>query len=137
MENLNPVSVKKYTVLELLDMHTNQLIQEDRLRYAAVFKELKTSLLGFNKHLNIYFSEIDVQWLKNYEMHLRQKKLGNNSISIRFRSLRTFYNMAIEQGSIKMEITLCFSKNPTVFLCSNREYLAYIEKSTLPNAKNN
>ena len=103
IEKPNPVSVKKYTVLELLDMHMNQLIQEDRLRYAAVFKELKSSLLGFNKHLNIYFSEIDVQWLKNYENYLRQKKLGANSISIRFRSLRTLYNMAIERGSVKME----------------------------------
>ena len=103
IENLNPVSVKKYTVLELLDMHINQLLQEDRLRYAAVFKELKSSLLDFNKHLNIYFSEIDVQWLKNYEIYLRQKKLGDNSIGIRFRSFRTLYNIAIEKGIVKSE----------------------------------
>jgi len=45
IENLNPVSVKKYTVLELLDIQINQLLQEDRLRYACVFKDLKRSLL--------------------------------------------------------------------------------------------
>jgi len=103
IENLNPVAVKKYTVLELLDIHINQLVQEDRLGYASVFKELKRALLDFNKHLNIHFSEIDVQWLKNYENYFRQRKLGGNTISIRFRCLRTLYNMAIEKGIVKYE----------------------------------
>ena len=101
IENLNPVPVKKYTVLELLDIHINQLLQENRLKYASTFKELKRSLLDFNKHLNIYFSEIDVQWLKNYEMYLRKKNLGDNSIGIRFRTLRTLYNVALERGIVK------------------------------------
>jgi len=103
IENLNPIAVKKYTVLELLEIHINQLLQENRLRYASTFKELKRSLLDFNKHLNIYFSEIDVQWLKNYEMYLRQKNLGDNSIGIRFRTLRVLYNIALERESVKME----------------------------------
>ena len=103
IEKVNPISVKKCTVFELFDLHINQLMQENRLRYASTFKELKRSLLNFNKHLNIYFSEIDAQWLKNYEMWLRQRNLKDNSISIRFRSLRTLYNLAIDKGSAKME----------------------------------
>jgi hypothetical protein len=43
------------------------------LKYASTFKELKNSLLEFNKHLDIYFSDIDVNWLKNYEAWLRGK----------------------------------------------------------------
>ena len=101
-ESFNTV-VTKYTVIELLNIHINQLIKEDRLRYAAVFKELRNSLLQFNKHLNIYFSDIGVKWLKNYETWLRQKNLKDNSISIRFRSLRTLYNIAIDKGSVKMD----------------------------------
>ena len=103
IENRNPIAVKKYTLLELLDIHINQLLQEDRLSYAGIFKELKSSLLIFNKHLNIYFSEIDVQWLKNYENHLRQRKLSDNSMSIKFRCIRTLYNMAIDKGIVKYE----------------------------------
>ena len=103
IENNNPVAVKKYTVLELLDLHINQLTQEDRLMYAEIFKGLKSSLLGFRKHLNIHFSEIDVQFLKNYELHLRKKNLGENSMSIRFRSLRTLYNIALERGIVKSD----------------------------------
>jgi site-specific recombinase XerD len=103
IESHNPVTVKKYTVFELFDIHINQLIQEDRLRYAATFKELKRSLLDFNKHLNIYFSEIDVQWLKNYEVWLRKRNLGDNSIGIRFRTLRVLYNVALERGIVKNE----------------------------------
>ena len=103
IENINPVSVKKYTVLELFDIHINQLLQENRLKYASTFKELKSSLLNYNKHLNIYFSEIDTQWLKNYENYLRQKNLGDNSIGIRFRTLRVLYNIAIERRIVKSD----------------------------------
>jgi len=103
IENLNPVSVKKCTVLELFDIHINQLIQENRLRYATTFKNLKISLLKYHKHLNIYFSEIDVQWLKNYENHLRQKNLGDNTLGILFRTLRVLYNVAIDKGIVKYE----------------------------------
>ena len=88
IEKVNPVSIRKYTVLELIDIHINQLIQENRLRYALTFKNLKSSLLKYNKHLNIHFSEIDVQWLKNYEMWLRKRNLGDNSIGIIFRTFR-------------------------------------------------
>ena len=87
----------------MLEIHYNQLIQENRLRYAATFKNLKSSLLKFNKHLNIYFTEIDVQWLKNYENDLRKKNLGDNTIGIRFRTLRVLYNIAIERGIVKYD----------------------------------
>jgi len=73
------------------------------LRYALTFKELKRSLLDFNKHLNIYFSEIDTQWLKRYEIYLRQKNLGENTIGIRFRTFRVLYNIAIERKIVKSE----------------------------------
>ena len=99
VENHNPITIKKYTVLELLDIHTNQLIQEDRLRYADTFKKLKSSLLKFHKHLNIYFSEIDVQWLKNYEMYLRKNNLRDNTIGIRFRTL----NVLPMMGKISLQ----------------------------------
>ena len=59
--------------------------------------------MRFNGHLNIYFSEIDVTWLKRYETWLRSAGLADNTIGIRFRSMRMLYNLAIEQKIVKAE----------------------------------
>lgn len=102
IEKVNQPHVK-ITVLELLDRKITRLRSEGRLKYASTYKELKTSLLDFNTHLNTYFSEIDLNWLKNYENYLRAKGLGENSIGIRFRNLRALYNTAIREKIVKAE----------------------------------
>lgn len=102
VEKVNAPNNKK-TVLELLDYEMGRLKKEGRLKYASTFKELKTSLLDFNTHLDIYFSEIDVNWLKRYEAWLRAKGLGDNSIGVRFRTFRVLYNRAISENVVKAE----------------------------------
>jgi len=54
--------------------------------------------------LDIYFSETDITWLKNYELFLAKKGLKSNTIGIRFRTLRAIYNQAIEDGYVKAEL---------------------------------
>ena len=98
----NPITTNT-TVEELFDFHIKQLILEDRLKYASTFKELKKSLLDYNKRLNISFMDINMNWLKDYETWLRQKNYGENSIGIRFRTFRVLYNIAIEKGIVKSE----------------------------------
>lgn len=100
--NVNPITTKT-TVEELFDFHIKQLVLEDRLKYASSFKELKKSLLDYNRRLNISFVDITMNWLKEYETWLRQKNYGENSIGIRFRTLRVLYNIAIEKGIVKSE----------------------------------
>ncbi|WP_165025455.1 site-specific integrase [Dysgonomonas sp. ZJ279] len=102
VEKVN-VSIHRLTVKQLLDNEFERLRKEGRLKYASTYKELKTSLLDFNKHLDIYFSEIDVNWLKNYEVWLRGKGLGDNSIGVRFRTLRALYNKAVSENIVKAE----------------------------------
>lgn len=60
-------------------------------------------MLEFNRHLDIYFSDIDVNWLKSYEAFLRKKRLSENSMGVRFRTLRAIYNKAIESNLVKEE----------------------------------
>jgi integrase len=93
----------KSTVIEVFNKHIEQLEKESRLKYATSFKELKNSLLEYNRHLDIYFSDIDLNWLKSYEFWLRGKGLANNSIGVRFRTLRAIYNQAIELNVVKAE----------------------------------
>lgn len=96
-------SRRKMTVKELLNSEYDRLRNEGRLKYASTYKELKTSLLDFNKHLDTYFSIIDVNWLKQYETWLRTKGLNDNSIGVRFRTLRALYNKAINENIVKAE----------------------------------
>lgn len=95
--------INRLTVEELLNNEYRRLRKEGRLKYASTYKELRTSLLHFNKHLDIYFSDIDVNWLKKYEVYLKAKGLGDNSIGVRFRTLRALYNKAISENIVKAE----------------------------------
>ena len=66
-------------------------------------KQVYNSLLMFNKHLDIYFTDIDTSFLRKYETWLRKQELAENTIGIRFRTLRAIYNLAIEQNLVKAE----------------------------------
>ena len=102
IERVKEPSLKK-TVEQLFDSEINRLQGEGRLKYASTYKELKASLLNFNMHLDIYFSEIDINWLKRYEAYLRTKGLADNSIGVRFRTLRTLFNKAISENIVKSD----------------------------------
>ena len=97
----SPVKLK--TVQSLFDIQIQRLTSADRLNYALTFKDLRNSLVKFNKHLDIYFSDIDIIWLKKYEIWLRSYDLKENTIGIRFRTFRALYNLAIEENIAKSE----------------------------------
>lgn len=99
VEGLN----NKSTVADLFDSHIKQLRKEGRYKYATSFNELRNSLISFNKHLDIYFSEIDVDWLRRYERYLRVRGLSVNSLGVRFRTLRALCNLALEKNILKRE----------------------------------
>lgn len=46
---------------------------------------------------------MDVAWLKRYELFLREKQLAENTIGIRFRTLRAVYNVAIEEDAVSSD----------------------------------
>lgn len=95
--------VKAVTVGELFEQIIQELRDERRTGYATSVEQVYRSLLKFNKHLNIYFSDIDHLWLKRYELWLRRQGRAENTIGLRFRTLRMAFNQAIERGFAKME----------------------------------
>ena len=97
----NPVKLR--TVGELFVSQITHLKEQKRTGYAMTFLELSNSLKKFNGHLDIYFSDIDINWLKRYEMWLRSEGAAENTIGKRFRTLRAVYNVAIEQNIVKAE----------------------------------
>lgn len=95
--------VKILTVNDFFTKHITALRVEKRNGYASSVLQTYNSLLKFNQHLNIYFSDIDITWLKSYELWLRKGELKDNTIGIRFRTLRAVYNLAIEEKILKVE----------------------------------
>lgn len=74
--------VNRKTVDYLIKDHMNRLETSGRRSYALSVKQLYNSLIEFNHHLDIPFSEIDITWLRRYESHLRGKGLAENTIGI-------------------------------------------------------
>mgnify|MGYP000404893521 CR=1 FL=1 len=95
----NPTKPK--TVGELFTEQIERFKKAKRTGYALSILQVYNSLIKYNKHLNIYFSDIDVTWLKKYEEWLRSSGLAKNTIGIRFRTLRAIYNIALEQKIAK------------------------------------
>lgn len=94
---------KRKTVGELFIERIQELKDAKRLGYAESHETVYHSLLNFNGHLDIYFSEIDKEWLQKYEAWLRNIGNKENTIGIRFRTLRAVYNIAMEKQFVKSE----------------------------------
>ena len=94
---------KNRTVGELFRSHIADLKSQKRSGYALTFSVLYNSLIQFNGHLDIYFSDIDTVWLKRYETWLRGQGISENTIGRRFRTLRAVYNVAIEEKCVKAD----------------------------------
>ena len=91
---------KLKTVATVFLEQIKQFENTKRKGYALSCKQVYNSLMEFNSHLNIYFSDIDTFWLKRYETWLRKKNLSENTIGIRFRTLRAMYNVAITEKCV-------------------------------------
>lgn len=96
--------VNRKTVGDLFREHINNLTASGRKSYALSIKQLYNSLIEFNGHLDIPFAEMDIVWLRRYEAFLRRKGLAENTIGIRFRTLRSIYNVAIEEEAVSAEL---------------------------------
>lgn len=96
--------VNRKTVGELFKEHMCRLEMSGRKSYSLSIKQLYNSLIEFNRHLDIPFAEIDITWLRRYEVFLRGKGLAENTIGIRFRTLRSIYNVAIEEDAVSSEL---------------------------------
>ena len=93
----------KATVGALMKEHIKDLKEANRTGYALSMEQVYNSLIKFNGHLDMPFSDIDIPWLKKYEQWLRNQGLAENTIGIRFRTLRRIYNIALERKLVKSE----------------------------------
>ncbi len=102
VENVNKNNKPK-TVNDVFLGYLERLTSEKRTGYMLSVKQVYNSLVKYNRHLNIHFSDIDIAWLRKYETWLRNSGIGENTIGIRFRTLRAIYNLAISEDIVKPE----------------------------------
>lgn len=93
----------KVTVSDLFKQHINELKDMNRSNYMLSIQQTYNSLLQFKSSLDIPFSDIDTQWLKEYELWLRVRGKSINTIGNRLRNLRMIYNLAVERGIVKRD----------------------------------
>ena len=96
---------KEYSATTLVEKvsNLNKTITEKRTGYRLSIQQTYNSLLKFNKHLDIPFSDMDYNWLKRYETWLRKQSKSENTIGIRFRNIRMIFNLAMDMELVKSE----------------------------------
>lgn len=86
---------------ELIEKYNSSGSRGNALVYKDSYNSLKTFMNG---NLDLYFNEIDINWLNQYEDWLRSKKCAETSISLSFRTLRSAFNKAIEAKIVRGEL---------------------------------
>ena len=95
---------KVKTVSEMYDYLIDEFRKTDHLGTMSVYQQSKSSLMKFNRTLDIPFSDIDCQWLERYEKWLKGRNIKDTTISILFRTLRSVFNRALSMKLIKQDI---------------------------------
>jgi len=74
----------------------------EKIGNSRIYKDSYNSLKNFTANkLDIPFSHIDIDFLKQYEKWLRENKCVETTISLYFRTLRSTYNKAIDEKHVK------------------------------------
>lgn len=100
IDDLLGISEKKQktiTIEKYFMKLVSQLKEIGKLSSASKYYFCLSSLSKF-KSMNISFTDIDFQFLKDYEIYLRKKGLANNSIATQFSCFKSTYNKALEEG---------------------------------------
>ncbi|MDL2228469.1 site-specific integrase [Odoribacter sp. OttesenSCG-928-L07] len=98
-------SKSKFETVDLFYKYLiDKMIKAGKLGNADVCQYSFDSLSRFTKNkLNISFQTIDVIWLKRYEEWLRNNDCKETTMSQLFRTLRSVFNKALEQGIVKQD----------------------------------
>ena len=94
--NIQPKLIEK-TIGDFYQELIQDFEQTGKTGNRLIYRYSLTSIRTFSKgRTNFLFSDIDVQWLTQYEKWLLSKGNKGTTISLLFRTLRSAYNKAIE-----------------------------------------
>ena len=94
----------KIDLFEFWNSVVRDLELSGRMGYARTNRDTINSLKIFHKRPTLHMREINVTFLDKYEVFLRSRGGSNGGISVRMRSLRTIFNLAIRRDLIKQNL---------------------------------
>ena len=101
-EFLNPTPIKKVdqppklTVLEFVDNLITELKSDNKIGNAWVYESALNAIKKFHPDTELYFEQIDFEFLDKYNKHLLRGGIKHNTAFFYLRTLRAFYNKAIK-----------------------------------------
>ena len=96
------VEKKIKSVYEFYDELIKEYESTNKIGNSRVYKDSFNSLKNFTGNkLDIPFSHIDMDFLKQYEKWLRKNQCAETTISLYFRTLRSIFNKAIDEKYVK------------------------------------
>ena len=96
------VQRKIKSVFEFYEELIKEYESANKIGNSRVYKDSYNSLKNFTGNkLDIPFSHIDTDFLKQYEKWLRKNQLADTTISLYFRTLRSVFNKAIDEKHVK------------------------------------
>jgi hypothetical protein len=106
---------KTSTVFEFFDKMMDDLKAKGKIGNRNAYSDTKNALSRFAKgNKTLRFSDVDYQFLKNFETHLFGRGCTGGGISTYMRTLRAAINEAIRQGLMDRELypfNTAFNKN--------------------------
>jgi len=98
----NPI--KPTTVLQYFNTKIKAYSTSHRIGNANVYQDTCNQIQTFRKNKDFTFSQLDYSFLLNLETWLKSKGLSDNTMSLRFRTLRALFNAAILEGYAKRDL---------------------------------
>ena len=106
-EIVNAKNVGKQSVLRFTDQIVQNKTNSNKLGTAATYKDLNRALKKFLAQIpkaDLSFKEINVSFLRSFELDFKSRNVKESSISVYMRTLRAIFNRAIEEGICKKEM---------------------------------
>ncbi|MEE1978061.1 site-specific integrase [Maribacter cobaltidurans] len=94
----------KINLFEFWNSVVRDLELSGRMGYARTNRDTINSLKIFHNRPVLYMREINTTFLDKYEVFLRSRGGSNGGISVRMRSIRTIFNLAIRRDLIKQNL---------------------------------
>ncbi|UFH54710.1 site-specific integrase [Spirosoma sp. KNUC1025] len=99
------IDTKSDNVFSLFESYIKQLTAEGRAGTADSYQCAKNALLAYHgRKTPLSFDDVTPQWLHGFETWMLSKKRSITSVGIYLRSLRTIYNLAIEEGLAERDV---------------------------------
>lgn len=95
---------KKITVFTFMDQIIKDLENRGKIGNANVYTDCKRSLKKYRINKDLYFSDIDVSFLKKYEQSFFERGVMPNSVGLHMRTIRSIFNKAMAEKYVKKDL---------------------------------